>query len=127
MAADAIVFAAEHPKRKQYWVGTSTALTVLANRVAAPLLDRYLARTGYRSQQTDESADGARAGNLWLPRDGSAGHDFGAHGDFDDRAHSTDPQLALSRHRGVAWSGLGATALGILGWRGARAAFRHTH
>jgi NAD(P)-dependent dehydrogenase (short-subunit alcohol dehydrogenase family) len=123
MAADAIVFAADHPGRKQYWVGTSTALTVLANRVAPALLDRYLARTGYRSQQTD-SPVADRTGNLWHPRDGASGHDFGAHGEFDDRAHRSDPQLALSRHRGLAW---GATALGVAGWRGTRAALRHMH
>lgn len=126
MAADAIVFASEHPRRKQYWVGTSTALTVLANRVAPALLDRYLARTGFASQQTDEPAGSDRSGNLWLPLDGPAGHDFGAHGDFDERAHGTDPQLALSRHRGLAWAGLGTATLGALGWRGARAALRHT-
>jgi len=126
MAADAIVFAAEHPNRKQYWVGTSTALTVLANRVAPALLDRYLARTGYGSQQTEESADRIRSGNLWHPRDGASGHDFGAHGEFDERAHRTDPQLALSRHRGLAWGGIGAAALGLTGWRAARAARRHT-
>lgn len=123
MAADAVVFAADHPQRKQYWVGASTALTVLANRLAPALLDRYLARTGYRSQQTDQPADAARAGNLWHPRDGATGHDFGAHGEFDDRAHHTDPQLALSRHRGLAWAGAGATALAVASWR---AALRHT-
>lgn len=123
MAADAILFAADHPERKQYWVGTSTALTVLANRVAPALLDRYLARTGYRSQQTGD-ADTDRSGNLWHPRDGESGHDFGAHGEFDDRAHRTDPQLALSRHRGLAWAGVGAAALGLAGWRGARTASR---
>lgn len=124
MAADAIVFAADHPARKQYWVGSSTALTVLANRIAPALLDRYLARSGYRSQQTgDPMTD--RAGNLWRPQDGASGHDFGAHGEFDERAHRSDPQLVLSRHRGLAWGGLGAVAVGLAGWRGARAAVRH--
>ena len=53
VAARGVVYAAGHPRRKQYWVGASTAATILANRVAPALLDRYLARTGYGSQQTN--------------------------------------------------------------------------
>jgi hypothetical protein len=37
--------------------GASTAATLLANAVAPGLLDRYLARTGYDSQQTSEPQD----------------------------------------------------------------------
>ncbi len=49
VAARGVVYAADHPGRKQYWVGASTTATILANRVAPALLDRYLARTGYGS------------------------------------------------------------------------------
>jgi NAD(P)-dependent dehydrogenase (short-subunit alcohol dehydrogenase family) len=87
VAARAVVFAADHPNRKQYWVGASTTATLLAQRFAAPLLDRYLARTGYGSQQTDQEADPDRPANLWHPVDGTDGHDFGAHGSFDDQSH----------------------------------------
>ncbi len=55
-AARGIVYAADHPGRKQYWVGGTTAATLIANRVVPALLDRYLARTGYDSQQTDALA-----------------------------------------------------------------------
>lgn len=47
VAARGVAFAADHPGRKQYWVGASTAATILASKFAAPLLDRYLARTGF--------------------------------------------------------------------------------
>src|SRR5215813_5016546 len=57
VAARGVVFAADHPGRKQYWVGASTTATLLAEKFASPLLDRYLARTGYGSQQTAEPAD----------------------------------------------------------------------
>src|ERR687894_2829264 len=53
VAADAVLYAADHPKRREYWVGGSTVGTLLANAVAPGLLDRYLARTGFDSQQTD--------------------------------------------------------------------------
>src|SRR5437879_10736325 len=51
IAAQAIVRAALHPRR-ELWVGGSTVATILANRVAPGLLDRYLGRTGYDAQQT---------------------------------------------------------------------------
>src|SRR6185437_8192703 len=41
LAAHGVLFAADHPGRKQYWVGASTAATLLANRMIPALLDRY--------------------------------------------------------------------------------------
>ncbi|MGW0196782.1 SDR family oxidoreductase [Nonomuraea sp. NPDC003201] len=98
VAARAIVHAAEHPERKEYWVGASTAATLLAQRVAPALVDRYLARTGARSQQTDEKPPEGVA-NLWKPADEDV--DYGAHGSFDARSHAHSPQLWLSQHRGA--------------------------
>ncbi len=98
VAARAIVFAADHPRRKQYWVGASTAATILGQRVLPALLDRYLAKTGYDSQQTGQSVGTDRPSNIWKPRDGAAGTDHGAHGDFDDRALGASPQLWLAQH-----------------------------
>ncbi|MFB9237792.1 SDR family oxidoreductase [Plantactinospora siamensis] len=99
VVARAIVHAADHPNRREYWVGSSTVATILANRVIPGLLDRYLARTGFGSQQTDEPADPRRPSNLWDPVDDGRGTDFGAHGAFDARAHGHSPQVWLSRHR----------------------------
>jgi len=45
VAARAIAYAAAHPRRREYWVGGSTAATLLASAVAPGLLDRYLAGT----------------------------------------------------------------------------------
>src|ERR1700744_1384470 len=45
--ARAIHFAAEHPKRREYWIGSSTAATLAANAIAPGLLDRYLGKTGF--------------------------------------------------------------------------------
>ncbi|MER6592810.1 SDR family oxidoreductase, partial [Micromonospora purpureochromogenes] len=117
VAARAIVGAAYRPRRREYWVGTSTALTILGNRVVPGLLDRYLARTGYKSQQTDRPADHDRPNNLWHPLDGPGGHDYGAHGDFASRAHSRSPQAWLSRHRLAAAVGMAGTAAGVAAWR----------
>jgi len=113
LAGRAVQFAADHPGRKQYWVGDSTAATLLAQKFIAPLLDRYLARTGYSSQQTDQPASPGRQDNLWHPVDGEDGSDHGAHGSFDTKSWSRSPQVWASQHARAlsAAAGLGALAL----------------
>jgi NAD(P)-dependent dehydrogenase (short-subunit alcohol dehydrogenase family) len=113
VAASAIVWAATH-RRRQLWVGGSTAATLLANAVAPGLLDRYLGRTGYRSQQTEAPRDPHRPANLWAPVPG----DQGAHGRFDDRAHARSLQLWATTHRGTV-AGLAGAALAGLAALGA--------
>jgi NAD(P)-dependent dehydrogenase (short-subunit alcohol dehydrogenase family) len=99
VAARGVLYAADHPRRKQYWVGGSTVATLLGQKVAPALLDRYLARTGYDAQQTDQEVPlGSRPDNLFEPVDRAGGTDHGAHGVFDDRAHSRSPQLWASHH-----------------------------
>jgi len=99
VAARGIVRAADHPGRRQYLVGASTRATILANRVLPGLLDRYLARTGYGSQQTSEPEPPGKPDNLWQPRDEAPGTDHGAHGEFDSKAH---PRKVLSGSPGSA-------------------------
>ncbi|QZA06738.1 SDR family oxidoreductase [Mycolicibacter heraklionensis] len=113
LVARAVLRAADHPRRKQYWVGESTVATLLAQRFAAPLLDRYLARTGYDSQQTGERVDGDKPYNLWQPLDERPGSDHGARGEFDDSSHAHSPQIWASRHAGLVAGA--ATALGVAG------------
>jgi NAD(P)-dependent dehydrogenase (short-subunit alcohol dehydrogenase family) len=81
VAAKAIEHAAEHAPR-ELLVAWPTVKAVLGEWIAPGLLDRYLARTGYDSQQTNEPLEDEREGNLVEPVPG----DFGAHGRFDDRA-----------------------------------------
>ncbi|MER7726914.1 SDR family oxidoreductase [Streptomyces sp. NPDC096323] len=117
VAAAAVVYAADHPGRRRYVVGTSTTATLLANKIAPGLLDRYLARTGYDSQQTGEAADEHRPTNLWRPVDDDADH--GAHGPFDKQSRRRDPQLWASRHPALtaALAAGGVSAVTALGAR----------
>jgi NAD(P)-dependent dehydrogenase (short-subunit alcohol dehydrogenase family) len=110
VAARAVLYAADHPRRREYWVGGTTAATLLANAVAPGLLDRYLARTGYDAQQTDQPKPPDQPANLWDPADGDEGHDFGAHGLFDDKAHARSAQVWASQHHGT----LAGVAAGVL-------------
>ena len=106
--ADAVVWAAEH-EREEMYLGFSAVKAIAGNRLFPRLLDRYLARTGYRAQQTAEPEDPDRPDNLWQPVDA----DVGAHGRFDDIARRRSWQIWLSEHRGaLALAGVGALALG---------------
>jgi NAD(P)-dependent dehydrogenase (short-subunit alcohol dehydrogenase family) len=97
VVAKQIVYAAEHPDRREYVVGGSAVATILGNRLAAGVLDRYLAITGYRSQQTGEPAKAGSPSNLWEPADAEDGEDFGAHGSFDESATTRSLQGWLTR------------------------------
>jgi len=94
VAARAILWASEH-RRSEVWVGGSTVLTILGNFAIPRLLDRYLARSGFKSQQTDEPADPNRPANLWRPVEA----DHGAHGDFDTKAKGRSYQWWVTSHR----------------------------
>lgn len=115
VAADAVLFAAHHPRRREYWVGGSTVLTLLGDKFAPGLLDRYLARTGFSSQQTGADQPADAPSNLWLPADGADGHDFGAHGRFDDSARARSRQLWASQHHGALAAAAGGMLAGIVG------------
>ena len=118
VAARAVVHAADHPRRREYWVGATTAATLAANAVAPGLLDRYLARTGFKAQQTDQPQDPHAPANLRSPADGAQGQDFGAHGAFDDRSRPRSYQLWASQHHGLVGAAVGAAAaVALASWR----------
>jgi NAD(P)-dependent dehydrogenase (short-subunit alcohol dehydrogenase family) len=107
VAARAVYWAAHH-RRREVYVGVSTVYTIIGNKLAPWLAERYLAKTAIDGQQTDQPFDGTAAANLFEPVD--ADHDEGAHGGFDDQAHRHSPQAWLSRHR--LGSGLAAALAG---------------
>jgi len=123
VAAQAVLHAADHPRRREYWVGGSTVATLIANALAPGLLDRYLARTGYSAQQTPQRKDPDQPANLFGPADGRHGEDFGAHGAFDRRSTRRSPQLWASQHHGIL-GGLatGGLAAGVAAWKRNRSA-----
>jgi short-subunit dehydrogenase len=103
--ARAIVWAAHH-RRRELYLGFPTLFAIEANKVVPGLLDRYLARTGFDSQQTRERVDPSRPNNLFEPVHGN----FKARGSFSDRAWQGSAQFWLTRHR----MGLGLLAAGLL-------------
>jgi len=107
VGARAIYWAAHHSRREIY-AGWPTVEAIIGNKLAPGLLDRYLGKTGYASQQTSEPEDPSRPNNLWEPVKG----DHGAHGAFDRPAHDASWELRASLGRG--WIGAGLAALAAL-------------
>lgn len=112
VAARAIRFAAE-ARRKEVWVGSTTAQAIFGDKVASPLLDHYLAATGVEGQSAAEPIEAGRRDNLFEAPPG----DPGAHGRFDTKAvdHSWQMSLNRNRNRILALGGAGlAAAAGLL-------------
>ncbi len=110
VCARAVVWAASHNRREVY-VGIPTVGAIVGNKIAPGLLDRYLGRTGYKSQQTSQKKDPSRPDNLWSPVDEE--QDRGAHGHFDNKAHSFSFQVFMDLHRWQIVAGLGIAASSI--------------
>ncbi|PYS90260.1 MAG: short-chain dehydrogenase [Acidobacteria bacterium] len=111
VGAEAILFAAHNDRREMY-VGYPTVEAIVGDKIASGFADKYLAKNGYDSQQTDELVEPDRRDNLWEPVPG----DRGAHGEFDDRASATSPQLWANVNRNwlaIAGAGLAGLAAGL--------------
>ncbi|MBV8955828.1 MAG: SDR family oxidoreductase [Solirubrobacterales bacterium] len=109
------IYWAAHNRRREVYVGGSTVYTIIGNKLAPWLAERYLARTAVDGQQTDQPFDGRAVANLFEPVDDD--HDEGAHGGFDDQAHPRSAQAWLTRHRlgsGLAAAGVATGAAALL-------------
>jgi len=106
VAAEAIYWAAHH-RRREVWVGGSSVGAIVGTKVAPGLLDHYLAKTGFDSQQTSDPVSSSRPDNLFAPLPG----DHGAHGRFDARAHEHSVQLWADTHK--PWLALASVGVGV--------------
>jgi NAD(P)-dependent dehydrogenase (short-subunit alcohol dehydrogenase family) len=111
VAADAIVWAAENPRR-ELWVAPSTVKAIVGDRLAPGALNHYLARRAVDAQQTEQQVDGPRADNLWEPVPVMS-----AHGSFDAESRETSRLLWLTKHRAAILAGLGLVGLARLSRR----------
>jgi short-subunit dehydrogenase len=108
VGARAIYWAAHHERRELY-VGWPTVEAIVANKFLPGTLDHYLARNGFRSQQTSEPEDPNRPDNLWEPVRG----DHGVHGIFDAVAHERSWELRANLDR--LWIGAGLATVAVAG------------
>ena len=83
--------------RREYWVGGPTVEAIVGQRVAPGLLDLYLGKTGYHSQQIqDEWRDPEAPNNLYEYVPGT----HSARGKFTDRSKNWSPEISASLHMG---------------------------
>ena len=109
------IWKAAHSSRKQWIVGAPAYQAIEADKLASPLLDRYLARGSVAAQQ-GEPLDPKRKDNLFEPLD--VDEDHGAHGRFDRQSRSNSPLLWASENRG--WIAAGAALVAGAGLVAAR-------
>jgi NAD(P)-dependent dehydrogenase (short-subunit alcohol dehydrogenase family) len=108
VAADAIVWASEHPRR-EVWVGANTAIIIAANKIVPWFGDWFLARTNVKAQMDDQPAEDRRD-YLYAPMPG----DPGAHGRFDDEAKDRSLEMVLrKRKRALVGGAAAALAAGV--------------
>jgi NAD(P)-dependent dehydrogenase (short-subunit alcohol dehydrogenase family) len=112
LAAEAILWAAEHPKRDLFVGGAGKGLSV-AERINSRIVDFQQLYQGFDSQKSEWPKSVDAPNNLYGPVAG----DGGARGDFSDRAKSRSLYHALAtRPRGTlvatALVGVAAIALG---------------
>ncbi len=105
VAADGIIFAAEHPWRKKLIVGWPAWEAIVGEKFIPGMLDKYLAHAAWEGSQLPELADPNHQDNFWQPLPG----DHGSHGKFDSRAKNQSIQLWATEHR----TGLLAAIAGI--------------
>jgi NADP-dependent 3-hydroxy acid dehydrogenase YdfG len=107
IAAEVVVAAglAKRPRR-EYWVGSPTVAAIVGQKFIPGLLDIYLGKTGYKSQQIqNEPRDPNAPNNLYHYVPGV----HSARGKFDDRSKRTSAEVYATLHR--EWFALGALAL----------------
>ena len=109
LAARAIVWAAEHPRR-ELLVGWQTWVGILGQSLMPGMMDRYLADRAWEGQMSEDPARPGSPDSL----DDPVAADVGAHGAFDDMASDASPLLWADTHRRiVAAAALTATALSV--------------
>lgn len=107
LAAQVVVAAglSENPRR-EYWVGSSTVSAIIGQKFIPGILDRYLGKTGYNSQQiADQKQDPDAPNNLYDYVPGT----WSANGKFSDRSARSSGEVFISLHRH--WFALGLAGL----------------
>ena len=113
LAAEVVVAAgfAENPRR-EYWVGSPTVLAIVGQKFIPGLLDVYLGKTGYKSQQIpNEPKDPRAPNNLYEYVPGV----HSARGKFANRSTRTSAEIFMSLHRGVIGLSAASVVLAVIG------------
>ncbi len=116
LTAEVVVAAAFSKRpRREYWVGAPTVAAIVGQKFIPGLLDRYLGRTGYKSQQiAGQRKDPNAPNNLYSYVPGT----HSARGKFTGRSKESSIAVSMSLHRG--WFTAGAAVLALAAIAAAR-------
>jgi short-subunit dehydrogenase len=109
VAARAVLWAAKH-YRREYIVGFPSWKAIYGNNFFPSYGDKFLAKNGYESQETNEPEDKTRGDNLFQAMDGP----FGSHGRFDRKAIDRDKFFELTKRIPFNFLLLGAVFLIVI-------------
>lgn len=116
LCAEVVVAAgvAKRPRR-EYWVGMPTVQAIVGQRIFPGLLDLYLGKTGYESQQImSEPSDPNAPNDLYHFVSGT----HSAHGKFTARSSGKSPEVWASLHRNwLVLGGFAALGAGAALWK----------
>lgn len=111
IAAQAIFWSAHNPYKREIILGARNTLIVWGNKFFPGLGDRYLAKTGYKSQMTGQPVEKDRKFNLWNTVKGP----YLSRGSFDKQAINKSYQLWFVTHP-VLWKAVFLFLLFIIFW-----------
>lgn len=111
IAAEAILFAAEHDRR-EIMVGYTTVEATLGEKVMPGMLDHYLAKAAWEGSMLPEPADPQQPDNFWKP----VPSDLGSHGPFDRMARGFSLQLWATENRSRLIAGLSIAGIALSAW-----------
>lgn len=100
------MWAAEHPRRERFAAGS----TIIGNRLAPRIADRYLARTAVDAQQSDIPTASDRPDYLYAPLPGDRGTD----GPLSDYAASHSPTWWATKRCGALAASVTVGGLAVL-------------
>ena len=112
LTAEVVVAAglAKQPRR-EYWVGSPTVMAIVGQKFIPGLLDWYLGKTGYKSQQIpNDPKDPNTPDNLYSYVPGT----HSTRGKFTDRSSATSAEIFALLHLGAVAFGA-AVALTVIG------------
>lgn len=113
LSAEVVIEAATAPNpRREYWVGMPTVMAIVGNVCVPGLLDWYLGKTGYKSQQIQgEKKDPNALNNLYEYVPGK----HSARGKFASRSSTRSLEVSFTLHRTAFIVGAAAVIAGITG------------
>ena len=98
--AKAVLWAADHPERREVWVGKPTFEAILSNKLFPAIMDYYLAKKAFEGQFEKPAPEQNTEGNLFSPMRGF----HHTEGHFSNRQSDTVFWIGTSWWQEILWA-----------------------